>query len=121
MSSQTSTVPTPDPEPESIVPGNTVGQFVENAAQFLTKPRMRGWIHFVSAWLAIITGATLVSVSWAASSPRAGHSTLVYAAATVAMFAVSATYHRVHWKTVAARNLMKRLDHSMIFVFIAGS
>lgn len=121
MSSQTSTVPNPDPEHESIVPGNTVEQFVEGAAQVLGKPRMRGWIHFVSAWLAIITGATLVSVSWAVESPRAGHSTLVYAAATVAMFAVSATYHRVQWKSDVARSRMKRLDHSMIFVFIAGS
>ncbi len=121
MSSQTNTVPNPEPERESIVPGNTVEQLVEGAAQFLGRPRMRGWIHFVSAWLAIITGATLVSVSWALASPRAGHSTLVYAAATVAMFAVSATYHRVHWKSVFARNMMKRLDHSMIFVFIAGS
>src|SRR5437588_714392 len=94
---------------------------VERAAGVLTKPRMRGWIHFYSAWLAIICGTTLVSVSWAVESPRAGHATLIYAAATVAMFAVSATYHRVQWKSAVARTRMKRLDHSMIFVFIAGS
>ena len=82
---------------------------------------MRGSIHLYSAWFAIIAGAVLVSVSWAVASPRAGHSTLVYAAATVAMFAVSATYHRVQWKSPTARMRMKRLDHSMIFVFIAGS
>ncbi len=121
MSSQTDTAPNSDPDPAATVPGNPVEQFVEGAVKVLTKPRMRGWIHFVSAWLAIITGATLVSVSWAVASPRAGHSTLVYAASTVAMFAVSATYHRVNWKSDANRNLMKRLDHSMIFVFIAGS
>jgi hemolysin III len=124
MSSQTSASANSDRsnrESEVIAPGNTVDQLVEGAGPVLTKPRMRGWIHFFSAWLAFITGATLVSVSWAASSPRAGHSTLVYAAATVAMFAVSATYHRVQWKSEAARNLMRRLDHSMIFVFIAGS
>ncbi|WP_293054629.1 hemolysin III family protein [Mycobacterium sp.] len=86
-----------------------------------TKPRMRGWIHFYAAWLAAICGTTLVSVSWAAKSPRAGHATLIYAASTVAMFAVSATYHRVQWKSAHARLRMKRLDHSMIFVFIAGS
>jgi hemolysin III len=94
---------------------------VEGAADVLTKPRMRGWIHFYSAWLAIICGTTLVSVSWAAESRRAGHATLIYAAATVAMFAVSATYHRVQWKSAVARMRMKRLDHSMIFIFIAGS
>ena len=37
------------------------------------------------------------------------------------MFTVSATYHRVHWKTAKARIWMKRLDHSMIFVLIAGT
>lgn len=92
-----------------------------DAVNVLTKPRLRGWIHYYAAWTAIIFGATLVSVSWAAKSPRAGHATLIYAAATVAMFAVSATYHRVQWKSATARMRMKRLDHSMIFVFIAGS
>lgn len=121
MSSQTNTSVHPKPELEPITPGDTVERFVEDSTQVLAKPRMRGWIHFYSAWLAIITGATLVSLSWALSSPRAGHSTLVYAAATVAMFAVSATYHRVHWTSPIARMRMKRLDHSMIFVFIAGS
>jgi hemolysin III len=94
---------------------------IETATDILTKPRMRGWIHFYAAWLAVICGTTLVSVSWAAKSARAGYATLIYAAATVAMFAVSATYHRVQWKSVPARLRMKRLDHSMIFVFIAGS
>src|SRR6185312_14969860 len=121
MSSQASTARNPEREPEPITPGNTVERLAEGAAHVLGKPRLRGWIHFYSAWLAVIAGATLVSVSWADSSPRAGHSTLVYAACTVAMFAVSATYHRVQWESVAARTRMKRLDHSMIFVFIAGS
>jgi hemolysin III len=121
MSGQTSTATGKEPESQALTPGNTVDQLVEGAAEVLTKPRMRGWIHFYSAWLAIICGATLVSVSWAVASPRAGHATLIYAAATVAMFAVSATYHRVNWKSETAQTRMKRLDHSMIFVFIAGS
>jgi hemolysin III len=37
------------------------------------------------------------------------------------MFAVSATYHRVHWESAVFRNWMRRLDHSMIFVLIAGT
>lgn len=121
MSSQIDKATGEEPRSGAITPGNTVDQLVEGAAHVLTKPRMRGWIHYYSAWLAIIAGAVLVSVSWAVASPRAGHSTLVYAAATVAMFAVSATYHRVQWKSPTARKRMKRLDHSMIFVFIAGS
>jgi hemolysin III len=82
---------------------------------------MRGWIHVYATGVAIIAGAVLVAVSWAVASPRAGLATLAYTAAAVAMFAVSAAYHRVHWTSAAARRLMKRVDHSMIFVFIAGS
>ncbi len=37
------------------------------------------------------------------------------------MFAVSGAYHRVTWKSETVRKWMKRADHSMIFVFIAGS
>ncbi|MGV7852670.1 hemolysin III family protein, partial [Mycobacterium kansasii] len=51
----------------------------------------------------------------------AGHATLAYALAIVAMFAVSATYHRVYWNSAITRNWMRRLDHSMIFVLIAGT
>jgi hemolysin III len=37
------------------------------------------------------------------------------------MFGVSATYHRVEWGSEVARAWMRRLDHSMIYVFIAGT
>ena len=37
------------------------------------------------------------------------------------MFSVSAVYHRVKWTSLAALKWMKRADHSMIFLFIAGS
>lgn len=94
---------------------------VAGDAPAMVKPRFRGWIHVHAVWVAIAAGATLVAVSWAAVSTRAGLATLTYTAATVAMFAVSAIYHRVHWNSVVARVRMKRLDHSMIFVFIAGS
>jgi hemolysin III len=121
LSDRTNTTPRlAQPEPTTAL-GAVTDHVVEGVAQVLAKPRMRGWIHLYSAWVAIITGTALVAVSWAAESRRAGHATLIYAAATVTMFAVSAGYHRVQWKSVAARIRMKRLDHSMIFVFIAGS
>ncbi len=94
---------------------------VEGASGGLTKPRLRGWIHLYCAVGAAAAGTALVAVSWAEASKRAGHSTLTYAAAVVAMFAVSAVYHRVNWKSATARQWMRRLDHSMIFVLIAGS
>src|SRR6201999_378269 len=93
---------------------------VDGVAQFLGKPRLRGWIHIYAAVVAFIAGAALVSVSWAVESTRAGLATLLYTFTIVAMFAVSGTYHRVNWRSESARKWMKRLDHSMIFVFIAG-
>ncbi|MCV7224570.1 PAQR family membrane homeostasis protein TrhA [Mycolicibacterium komossense] len=93
----------------------------DGVAEFFGRPRLRGWIHVYSAGVAAIAGAALVSVSWAVDSTRAGLATLLYTATIVAMFTVSAVYHRVTWKSPDARKWMKRLDHSMIFVFIAGS
>jgi len=94
---------------------------VDAAVEFLGKPRLRGWIHVYAAVIAAIAGAALVSVSWSVESTRAGIATLVYTLTIVAMFTVSGTYHRVDWKSPTARKWMKRLDHSMIFIFIAGS
>jgi len=94
---------------------------VDGVGRFLGKPRARGWIHVYAAAVATIAGAALVSVSWAVESTRAGLATLLYTTTIVAMFAVSGAYHRIHWKSETARKWMKRVDHSMIFIFIAGS
>lgn len=94
---------------------------VDGVAQLIGKPRARGWIHVYSAFVAAVAGLALVLVSWIFDSTRAGIATLIYAVTIVGMFAVSGAYHRVHWKTESAHKWMKRLDHSMIFVFIAGS
>ena len=106
-------------------PADTVeevaGQALQAAAEVLTKPRARGWIHLVSAVVAVAAGASLIAVSWPLAGLKAGLATFVYIGAVVAMFTVSATYHRVTWKSAAARAWMKRLDHSMIFVLIAGT
>jgi hemolysin III len=100
---------------------NLAGAVVDGVTHVLAKPRARGWIHVYAAVVSLIAGTTLVSVSWAAQSTRAGLATFAYTSTIVAMFAVSGTYHRVHWRSPVARKWMKRLDHSMIFVFIAGS
>ncbi|MHA7650820.1 PAQR family membrane homeostasis protein TrhA [Mycobacterium sp. ML4] len=118
---QLSTATNNKPEPQGLTPNDAAQQLVAGAAQVLTRPRFRGWIHVYAAVAAVFAGASLVAVSWAAVSTEAGLATLAYSAATVAMFAVSATYHRVKWKSAIARMWMRRLDHSMIFVFIAGS
>jgi hemolysin III len=86
----------------------------------LDRPRARGWIHLFSAIAAVIAGAALVSVAVIRASPMAGWATLIYTTTIVAMFSVSAVYHRVQWRSREAEKWMKRADHSMIFIFIAG-
>ncbi len=63
-------------------------------------------------------GVALVAT---AGSDRARVAVAVYALSLMALFSVSATYHRVNWRSVSARSWMRRLDHSMIFVLIAGT
>jgi hemolysin III len=84
------------------------------------KPRARGWLHTYAALTSLATGATLVAVAAALRGGRAGWSTAIYAATVTMLFGSSALYHRVRWSPRVHR-LMKRLDHSMIFVLIAGS
>lgn len=56
-----------------------------------------------------------------ADGARARVATTVYAVAMASMLGASALYHRVSWKTPRRRALARRLDHAMIFVFIAGT
>ena len=121
MSYQTDTISRSESLRPVAVVDDVTGQPAQGAADALTRPRLRGWIHLYCAVAALFAGAALVTVSWAIVSNQAGHATLAYALAIVAMFAVSAIYHRVHWESAAARQWMRRLDHSMIFVLIAGT
>ena len=47
-------------------------------------------------------------------------SALVYAVTLVAMYGTSALYHRRNW-TARGRSVIRRLDHAMIFLLIAGT
>jgi hemolysin III len=87
----------------------------------LLKPRMRGWLHFWSFAVSIAAGATLIAVSAALVGGGAALATSVYSVATLGLFGVSALYHRRTWRTSRSRAVMRRLDHSMIFLFIAGT
>ena len=57
----------------------------------------------------------------AAEDARARIAVAVYALSVAGLFGTSALYHRVHWRSLAALLWMRRLDHSMIFVLIAGT
>lgn len=96
------------------------GPGVETVADLINAPRVRGWIHVVAAVIAVFAGSALIQGAWLARSPHAWWAASVYALAVVVMFTVSATYHRVRWNSAVAEKWMMRLDHSVIFVFIAA-
>ena len=81
------------------------------------KPRFRGRLHEVAFFLAIPAGVALIAV---AHSFTARMAAVVYASSLVGLYGASAAYHCRRW-TPGARRRMKRLDHSMIFVLIAGT
>jgi hemolysin III len=90
-------------------------------AAALPTPALRGWLHLCSFFVAIGAGATLVVLAAATLPARATFGTSVYAATVLGLFGISALYHRRRWLTARTRLLMKRLDHAMIFLFIAGT
>jgi hemolysin III len=81
------------------------------------KPRLRGVLHQWAFYVSLVAGALLVAL---APSGRAAVVGGVYAAALAGMFGASALYHRGAW-TPSVRPWLRRLDHSMIFVLIAGT
>ena len=84
------------------------------------KPRLRGFLHTYAAAISIASGAALVAVAAALRGGSAAVTTSIYAVTVTMLFGTSALYHRRTWSPRAHR-FMKRLDHSMIFVFIAGT
>ena len=71
----------------------------------------------VAFFVSIPAGVVLVLLAQSAAARVAA---AIYALSLTSLFGASAAYHRVGWSPRASRR-MKRLDHSMIFVLIAGS
>jgi hemolysin III len=84
----------------------------------MPKPTFRGVLHQWAFFAAVPAGIALVAV---ADGGRARIATSIYAIAMAAMFGASALYHRVSWQTPQRRAWVRRVDHAMIFVFIAGT
>lgn len=84
------------------------------------KPRMRGWLHAYAFFVALVSGIVLCSL--AASRPGIAPlvSCVIYSVTVCGLFGTSALYHRRVWSK-RGYQVMRRLDHSMIFVFIAGT
>ncbi len=81
------------------------------------RPRLRGRLHQVAAIASVPAGVHLVTQS---SASGARSVALVYAISWTLMFTTSACYHRLA-QSPTARFWMRRLDHSMIFVHLAGA
>jgi hemolysin III len=82
------------------------------------KPRLRGVSHEWAFFVSLFLGAGLIV---AADTPRATLAVAIYAVSLSALFGTSALYHRVNWRRPRARMWMRRLDHTMIFLLIAGT
>ncbi|NUS35040.1 MAG: hemolysin III family protein, partial [Pseudarthrobacter sp.] len=83
----------------------------------MIKPKWRGWIHTVTAPLALAAGIILVVL---APTMDRKITSAIYAATGVMLFGVSAVYHRGNWSPPVKR-VLKRLDHTNIMLVIAGS
>jgi hemolysin III len=90
-------------------------------AAVAARPRQRGLLHLWAFAVSVAAGIVLVSVAGATRGAEAGAATAIYALTVCLLFGTSAVYHRVRWTRAGRHAILARLDHSMIFVFIAGS
>jgi len=81
------------------------------------KPHLRGWLHAATTPLALAAGIVLIVLSPTLTT-RVGSA--VFAGSALLLFTASALYNRGAWspRTMA---ILRRLDHSSIFLLIAGS
>jgi hemolysin III len=83
----------------------------------LPKPRLRGRLHQAAFFASIPAGLTLVAL---AQGVEARVGAAIFAVSLTALYGASAAYHRGQWSARALK-VMRRLDHCMIFVLIAGT
>jgi hemolysin III len=80
-------------------------------------PLLRGRLHLHALWFAVAAAAVLIVL---APTGRARVAAAIYGVGLCALFGASALYHR--WPgSPRVKPLLRRIDHSVIFVFIAAS
>src|SRR5699024_3272666 len=89
------------------------------ASQYLAEPRpqWRGKMHSWAFFASIPAGIMLIVL---ASGTAATVGASIYATTLLLLFGTSASYHRLA-QSARARTIMQRLDHSMIYLLIAGT
>jgi hemolysin III len=78
---------------------------------------MRGWSHVIMFFVALIACSILIGESDSALEKIA---TSIYSTGVLILFGVSSIYHRVFWNNPVTRQYVGRLDHSAIYIMIAG-
>jgi hemolysin III len=96
---------------------DAASELAADVAQKIPKPRLRGVSHQWAFFVSLVAGAALIV---AASGGREVLAVSIYAFSLSALLGTSALYHRVTWEP-GARRWMRALDHTMIFVLIAGT
>lgn len=81
------------------------------------RPLLRGWLHASAFVAAIPAGALLIANAHGAASRAAA---AVYVATLLMLFGTSAGYHLLA-RSLRARSIMQRIDHSMIYLLITGT
>ncbi len=81
------------------------------------KPLLRGYLHQEAFFIALGACALLIAKS---SQPMTLAAAIIYSLGLLLMLGTSSIYHRIHWKP-DTRAILKRLDHSAIFIQIAGT
>ncbi|TQL59126.1 PAQR family membrane homeostasis protein TrhA [Oryzihumus leptocrescens] len=100
------------PSPSSETSPGPVGSAVA-----ALKPHLRGWIHAGTFPLALAAGIVLVCL---APTGTARLGAAVFGLTAAMLFGTSAVYHRGTWSP-RVQGVLKRLDHSNIFLIIAGT
>jgi len=88
-----------------------------SAVEAVIRPRLRGTLH---RWSVPVAVALTVALAMRTSTGGALATSIVYGCCVTGMLTVSAVYHSAAL-SATSRRLLRRLDHSMILVAIAGT
>ena len=94
-----------------------VDRRVERLSGQASSPKLRGWTLLLGLVLAVPAGAVLL-----VRAASHGHAvpTAIYVVGLVALYGIGSMYHLLRW-TPPARARLRRLDHAVIYLFIAAS
>lgn len=88
-----------------------------NPKALLAKPRARGWIHLVATPVVLMVAMLAIALPETVNQRL---SVAVFGMCSVVLFGSSAVYHRGTWSARVSA-VLRRLDHSNIFLLIAGT